>query len=397
LKILYHHRINSKDGQAVHMDELIHAFEQLGHEVLVVGPKSFARASFGHNPAFVNALKRAIPQFAYEILELGYNVLAFARLNKACSQFQPDFLYERHNLYTLAGAWLARLRRLPRLLEVNAPLADERAANDGLAFPALAHRLEYWSWRNATFALPVTHVLAQYFERAAVDPDRICVIANAINPEIFGAAPAPENAKAALGLSDKLVIGFTGFMREWHGLDAIVDWLSDGAPPSAHLVLIGEGPALPGLKSQADRLGVSDRITFAGLVDRDRIAEQVAAFDIAIVPKCVEYCSPLKLFEYMALGKAIIAPDQANIREILVDRQSTLLCKSGDRRSLYAALNALASAPELRKSLGDNAKETIAARRLNWRENAMRITSLAQSAIDSGRRASAERLSPTSP
>src|SRR5277367_4732643 len=65
LKILYHHRIGSKDGQAVHMDELIHAFEQLGHEVLVVGPKSFANASFGHDPTFVNTLKRAIPQFTY--------------------------------------------------------------------------------------------------------------------------------------------------------------------------------------------------------------------------------------------------------------------------------------------------------------------------------------------
>jgi glycosyltransferase involved in cell wall biosynthesis len=379
------------------MDELIHAFGQLGHEVLVVGPKSFARASFGHNPTFVNTLKRSIPQFAYELLELGYNALAFARLNKACSQFQPDFLYERHNLYTLAGAWLARLRRLPRLLEINAPLADERAANDGLALSGLAHRLEYWSWRNATFALPVTHVLAQDLGRAGVDPQKICVIANAINPEIFGSAPAPENAKAALGLSDKLVIGFTGFMREWHGLDTIVDWLNEEAPPSAHLLLVGEGPALPGLKSQAERLGVSQRITFAGLVDRSRIAEQVAAFDVAIVPKCVEYCSPLKLFEYMALGKAIVAPDQANIREILVDQQSTLLCKSGDKKSLYAALTALASDPELRKSLGDKAKETIVTRRLSWRENAMRVIGLAQSAIDNSRRVSTERLSPSNP
>ncbi len=393
LKILYHHRISSKDGQAVHMEELIHAFEQLGHEVLVVGPKSFARASFGHDPTFINALKRSIPQFAYELLELGYNALAFARLNAAYSRFRPDFLYERHNLYTLAGAWLGRLRRLPRLLEINAPLADERAANDGLAFPALARRLEYWSWRNATFALPVTHVLARYLARAGVASEKTSVIANAINPEIFGAAPDPDAAKAALGLKDKLIVGFAGFVREWHGLDAVIDWLNEGAPPAAHLFVIGEGPALPGLKSQAERLGVSDRVTFAGLVDRSRIADHVMAFDIAMVSKCVEYCSPLKLFEYMALGKAIIAPNQENIREILVDRKSTLLFDPSDRKSLFAALVALASSAELRQSLGDGARETIATRQLRWTDNGDRIVAIARQAIEARQLSTGARFS----
>ena len=393
MKILYHHRIGSKDGQAVHMDELIHAFEQLGHEVLVVGPKSFARASFGHDPTFVNALKRSIPQFAYEILELGYNVLAFSRLNAACSRFRPDFLYERHNLYTLAGAWLGRFRRLPRLLEINAPLADERAANNGLALSSLAHRVEYWSWRQATYALPVTHVLAQYLDRAGVAPDRIRVIANAIDPEMFGKAPAPDTAKAALGLAGKLVVGFTGFVRDWHGLDTVIDWLSEEAPPSAHLFVVGEGPALPGLKAQADRLGVSGRVTFAGLVDRSRIADHMAAFDIAIVPKCVEYCSPLKLFEYMALGKAIVAPNQENIREILVDRKSTLLFDPSDRKSLFAALVTLASSAELRQSLGDGAREAIATRRLRWTDNADKIVALARQAIEAAPLSTGARLS----
>ncbi|HWU26070.1 MAG TPA: glycosyltransferase, partial [Rhizomicrobium sp.] len=236
MRILFHHRIRSKDGQAVHMDELVHAFQELGHEVLLVGPKSFARASFGHDPKLINALKSRIPQFAYEILELGYNVVAFARLEKASRQFKPDFLYERHNLYTLAGAWVSRLHRLPRLLEINAPLAHERAANDGLALRWLAHLLEDWSWRTAAFALPVTHVLAGFLRRGGVKEKCIRVIPNAINKGTFDIAPSSEEAKASLGLDGKIVVGFTGFVREWHGLDRVVDWLGGDAPRTAHLL-----------------------------------------------------------------------------------------------------------------------------------------------------------------
>jgi hypothetical protein len=110
LKILYHHRIRSKDGQAVHLEELIGALRGLGHEVLLVGPNAFARASFGHDPKLIVGLKKFAPNILYELLELGYNVPAYVRLHRACRKFRPDFIYERYNLYTLDGTWCGRLR-----------------------------------------------------------------------------------------------------------------------------------------------------------------------------------------------------------------------------------------------------------------------------------------------
>src|SRR5215472_3184596 len=162
MKILYHHRIGSRDGQAVHMDELIAALRERGHEVLVVGPRSISQASFGHDPKLVNALKRNMPRSVYEILELGYNAISFVRLSAAYMRFRPDVFYERANLYTIAGALLSKLGSAPYLLEVNAPLAAERSANGGLAFPNLARFLEAWTWKRATYALPVTDVLAEH-------------------------------------------------------------------------------------------------------------------------------------------------------------------------------------------------------------------------------------------
>ena len=83
MKILYHHRIRSKDGQAVHLEELIRAFRACGHDVILAGPAAFARASFGADPKLVGLMKRLMPKFVYELLEIGYIIPAYRRLRRA--------------------------------------------------------------------------------------------------------------------------------------------------------------------------------------------------------------------------------------------------------------------------------------------------------------------------
>jgi len=379
VKILYHHRIRSKDGQAVHVEELIAALRALGHEVVVAGPESFARASFGHDPKLLGIVKKLLPKAIYEVLELAYNVPAYRRLHRAWRKEKPDLLYERCNLYLLAGAWLKKRTGIKMLLEINAPLARERAAFGGLGLPLLARRLEQYVWRSADFALPVTNVLAQEIRAAGVQPERLLVIPNGIDPMRFALAQNSQTAKSALGLSGKLVLGFTGFMRDWHGLSDVLDWMAGAdVPKHVHLLLVGDGPALAGLKAQAARLNLTDRVTFAGLVDRDAVARMVAVFDIALQPKSVEYASPLKLFEYMALGKAIVAPDQANIREVLQVDVSGILFDPAEPASMTGAIARLAGDENLRARLGEGARKAIDERGYTWRENARRVAALAE-------------------
>ena len=257
----------------------------------------------------------------------------------------------------------------------------------GSALPRLARALEHYVWRSADIVLPVTKVLAGEIRAAGVPEKNIVVLPNAIDPARFMQQTDVAAAKAALGLSGKLVLGFTGFVRDWHGLDAVVDWLaSPEAPRDVHLLMVGEGPALPALKAQAAKLDIADKITFAGLVDRDTVAKMVAAFDIALQPKSVEYASPLKLFEYMALGKAIVAPDQPNIREVLEPGVSGLLFDPSQAGSLTATIGRLAGDPQLRARLGAGARDTIGARGHTWEENARKVASLAQNANSHARR-----------
>jgi glycosyltransferase involved in cell wall biosynthesis len=117
-------------------------------------------------------------------------------------------------------------------------------------------------------------------------------------------------------------------------------------------------------------------LTCLGLVDRDRIAGHVAAFDIALQPQVVAYASPLKLFEYMALGRAIVAPDQANIREVLTDGENALLFRPGDPAHFAAQIVRLCADQALRRRLGDAASATIDTRGYTWDDNARRVAAL---------------------
>jgi len=376
LRILYHHRIGSKDGQAIHIESLLTALRQAGHEVCVVAPPSFDRVEFGSEANWLAHLRRWLPRPARELMEVLYNVAILWRLYRVTLRFRPDLIYERYNLFTIAGIVFARLYKLPIFLEVNAPLAAERAAFGGLTLSRLATWLERITWRAADLVLPVSCVLAQVIREADVPSERIIVIPNGIDEESFRCLDQ-DKAKIELGLSQKIVLGFIGFIREWHGLREVLEPLCDPRfPPELHLLIVGDGPALASLRSDAERLGLLSRITFAGLVERDVVTRYVSAFDIALQPKAVRYASPLKIFEYMAAGKAIIAPDQNNIREILTTGATAWLFEPDNWAAFHEAVLALSRDAPLRRRLGMAARSMIIARRYTWVENARRIATL---------------------
>lgn len=375
MNILYHHRIRSKDGQYVHIEELIQALRKLGHVVTLVEPPAYNNAKFGDDAGVIALLKRYCPGFVYELMEFAYSFVVYWRLREAVLAHQPDCLYERYNLFQPAGVWLKRRFNLPMLLEVNAPVFEERAKYDGIALPWLARWSEGYTWRGADRVLPVTQVLAGRVEAAGVDSEKIVVIPNGINPEEFGGEIGNEQAKRRLGLEGRLVLGFTGFVREWHGLEKVIDLIASG-DPGWHLLIVGDGPARAALEKQAAALNVTSRLTITGVVGRDRVAAHVAAFDIALQPAVVEYASPLKLFEYMALGRPIVAPAQPNIMEILTDGDNALLFDPRDPRSLGKAVERLCRDAGLRQRIGEAARRTIQSRRLTWADNATRVTEL---------------------
>jgi glycosyltransferase involved in cell wall biosynthesis len=379
MKILYHHRTASKDGQSVHIQEMIASLRSLGHEVCVVAPSGGQDSSdMGAQVGWVHKLRARLPKGLYELLELAYSLVAYRRLASAARVFKPDVIYERYNLFLLSGAMLKWRLGLPLLLEVNAPLAHERGQFGGLGLPWLARWSEGVAWNAADWVLPVTRVLADHVKGRGVPDQRIVVIPNGINRAHFSRAPTPDVARQALGWPDALVLGFTGFVRDWHGVDRVVRWLATpSAPANAKLLVVGDGPARTDLETLAEALHVAERVRFTGFVPRDQVPAYVAAFDIALQPAVVQYASPLKLFEYLALDKAVLAPLLPNIEEILHHEENALLFDDAQHGSFENMLTRLCADPELRLRLGRAAGQTIDRLGLTWDRNAERVVDLA--------------------
>jgi glycosyltransferase involved in cell wall biosynthesis len=377
MRILYSHRIQSHDGMSVHVEELVAAFRALGHAVEVVGPGFYAEATFGAESRMVARLRRLLPGAAGELAEVAYNLPAYRRLLRVCREFRPDFIYERANLYYLAGAWLARRTGLPYFLEVNSPLAEERSRHGGLRLRALARAAEAYTWRRADCVLAVSEVLRQRILAAGCAPERMRVVPNGVVAERFAALSEPDPRQGP-------VLGFVGFVRAWHGLDAVIRVLAREAP-EASLVVVGEGPARAALEALAVSLGVADRLRFTGLIEPERLPQVLAGFDIALQPRAVDYASPLKIFDYMAAGRAIVAPDQPNIRELLTHEHTALLFDPAREGAMGEAILRLLGDPALRRRLGAAARAELRRRDFTWTGNAARITAWATAFTRPGR------------
>ena len=368
LKVLYHHRTRSRDGQSVHIDEMIAALRAAGHYVIVVEPKR------------VDALKPArgkqvLPKFLYELLEFGYSGLELAKMVGHIIRSRPDAIYERANIFMLSGVWAARFFGLPLLVEVNAPLTEERAKFDGLALEWLARWTEETAWRAADFVLPVTAVLGKYAERAGVPPSRIVVTSNGVDLNRFDAQERTDRSESSS--ATPTVLGFVGYIREWHGLPLILELMaSDAALKDTHLLVVGDGPGRATIERKAQQLGIAERVCVTGIVERDELASYIRQFDVALQPEVTAYASPLKLFEYMALACAIVAPDTENIREILTDQGDSLLFAPNDAKALAQAVRSLVQDPKLRHRLGMAARATLVSNNITWQRNAERAADL---------------------
>jgi glycosyltransferase involved in cell wall biosynthesis len=383
MRILYHHRIRSKDGQYVHLEEMVHALRAQGHQVEIVGPRHVETEEFGSDAGIVSVLKRWMPGPGYELAELAYSLADYRRLAAAIRRFRPDVIYERYNLYFPSGVWAKRRYNLPLLLEVNAPLFEERSRFGGIALPRLARWSEQVVWRGADVVLPVTQVLADRVSEAGVPAERIQVVPNGINAESFANLPSRSAAQQKLQLDGKLVLGFVGFMREWHGLERVLEFMASSPVRDRLFALfIGDGPARDGLEKRAAALGLSASMRVTGVIPRPELPAMLAAFDVALQPAVVPYASPLKLFEYLALGLPIIAPDTPNIREILSDGENAALFHDGNDESFRECLARVCTDPVLRGCIAEGARATIESQGLTWGRNAERVSALASALVE---------------
>jgi glycosyltransferase involved in cell wall biosynthesis len=148
------------------------------------------------------------------------------------------------------------------------------------------------------------------------------------------------------------------------------------AERGVRLLLVGDGPAYPELYHYAKMHNLLSTVIFTGPIRRQEIASHIAAMDIAVQPSATEYACPMKILEYMGMGRCIVASDQPNIRELLEDGVSGYLFRAGDRGSFNKVLLNAIDDQAGRQSVGQQAHKKIHQERYLWGANVERIAAL---------------------
>jgi len=378
MKILYHHRTLGDGAEGVHVASMIRAFRRLGHTVRVVSLIGDTTNVTTTKTRHLGRLVRWTPRAAYEAIEAGYSIAGHCLLTAQIRRWRPDLVYERHALFNLAGVTAARRAGVPIVVEVNAPLAWERAHHEHLAFRRLANRAEHLTWRLADRIAVVSTPLKRYVSATGVAPDRIAVVPNGADPSVFRPdAAARAVLRAQLGLPpDRIVIGFVGILRPWHGVELLLDAFARlGDRSNAHLLIVGDGPSRPAFEAMAATMGLRDRVTVTGRVAHDDVARYLSTFDVAVSPRATFYASPMKVPEYMATGLAVAAPRTPNLRDLIADGDTGVLFEADDAASLAATLGSLVGDRALRARLGARARQAVITGR-TWDHNAIRVLDL---------------------
>lgn len=396
-----------RKGAAVHVRELVGAFGRAGHNVVLAAqmlnkspwekPAEIETPVLQIRPASgalsaVLALKEFNEMLGVEnslpgeLRRILYNKELEAELKRRFENDPPDFIYERGSLYATAGVSLARELNVPLLLELNAPLAVEQSAYRATGFGELAAQAERWTLSQAGAVIAVSSTLREHVAALGVAQDRIHVLPNGVNPAVFHPGPPEEETRARLKLDGGPVIGFVGGLRPWHGVEilpALLERLT-GNYPNVRLVIAGDGQLRRELERVVQERGLAQNVTFTGLLPHEEVPAVIRQFDVALAPYAQPdhafYFSPLKLFEYMACGVAVVAPALGQIAEVVRDGETGLLYPPGNLDALAERCETLLADANLRRGLGDAASKLVHDQ-FTWDKNAGRVIELARSLI----------------
>jgi len=397
MNVLYHHRTRGKGAEGAHIKGIVMAFRKLGHKVTLssihnVDPTKPVEKLTKQisSPAESKSFKHKIleftkymPEFVFEMLEILYNLFALRQITKEIKIEKPTFIYERYSLFMFATVWYANKRNIPMILEVNDSALVERVRH--LLFKKIACKIELWTFQNATGLV----FISSYFQKLAQDnytniaPSVISP--NAADTDVFNPAKYPtEEAKAAFGLTGKTVCGFAGAFHHWHGIDWFVEEVISDLKnyPQLALFLVGDGPRHQYILDLAIENQITDQLLMPGRIEHNEIPKAIAAMDFGIIPDSNDYGSPMKLFEFMAMGKGMIVPDFTPITEVVEDNYNSWLFKRKNKQDCVKRFFEVASDFEQLKKVGDNAIEYIETKR-QWRHNVEQIIKLANCASSS--------------
>lgn len=374
-------------GASIHIQEMVRAFSAAGHEVEVFAPRpGAAPQSF---PGKVHGIPVTLPQFTADDLlraetddrvfkerrnlAIAENLAAAVKRRHAAAPF--DFVYERLSLWSTAGVNCADELGIPCIVEMNAPLLEEQQQYRKLCLKTEAEAIEAAVMRKADAIFAVSDGVRDYALGKGASADSLIVLPNGVDPDCY----TPTGSVAQFPGDTALpVIGFSGSLKPWHGLEDLLEAfrLVHNRGIGCRLLIAGDGPHRTMVEGFAAGARLKDRIHVTGWIEHHNMPAFIRRMDIATAPYPeLEqfYFSPLKLFEYMACGRAVVASRIGQIPDVIRDGDNGVLSEPGDVAALADNLEKLLRKPQLRMQLGRAAHVSMQGR--SWFDSGLKIVS----------------------
>jgi|25_taG_2_1085351.scaffolds.fasta_scaffold00878_11 glycosyltransferase involved in cell wall biosynthesis len=278
-------------------------------------------------------------------------------------------VWQRHDLFSGPGRKLADKYKVPLITSVEA-LAVWEAAKWGVKRPGwgswLENKFEAKALKESDLVCCVSSELKEKVLSLGVDPTKVIITPNRVDSSLFNPEVSGKEIIKKYNLSGKRVIGWTGSFRDFHGIDHIIEAFSliEERYPDVVLMLVGDGNQMADIKNLIQTNNLKDKVILTGKQEFTDIPKYVSIFDIAIVSARSSegfHYSPLKLREYKALGKAVIAPRAGELPQLFTDKQDLLLYDTGNVTDLSGKIEELLTNIDLKTRLEKNS--------VNWFQN----------------------------
>lgn len=321
-------------GYGSHMRGMVNGFREEGHtvEILVLGNKPHSTDSSKQTNSFKSILKKVLPKIIWrtlkEIQQIRFDKHATRELRTAIQKFNPDIVYERSAWMSNGSVQVLKQFNLKHVIEINAPFEEEvKEFEKASSFISFIGKKKLQNLlQSAHLVSPITSSLQKHIvKNYGVNPQNCFVVPNAIDKsEIQITESRVEDIRKIFNLTDKIVVGFVGSIFPYHGVDRLIHAVSKLNNSDVELLIVGDGYLIPELQEQARALGLKSRVHFTGSVPKEDVYNHITAMDIVTLPNTEWYCSPVKLFEYGALGKVVLAVNEAGVSDVMTDTDGLL-------------------------------------------------------------------------
>jgi len=389
--------LNIISGPQLHVVAVISGLTKLGHRVRTVAFQGgklgwsddlqrWFPPQFGPTRAkWFRMIESPVRRTQYELQLPFVGFFDSLRYADACTHLLKDFdiLYERYGYMGHGGVLAARRLGIPIIIELNGNIVkeiDEMGVQMSPTQRHLGRWITYQTLQGANRIIVVSEALKDTLTAEfGISSAKTSVVLNGTNVDLFSQPYDKREVRVNYNIGSGPIVAFVGIFQPWHGVDLLVSSYRQVHKrfPTSELVIIGDGQGRETVIAQLEDLGLTEHVKLLGRLPQDQVAAVLSLTDVAVAPYPFDHGdivgTPLKIIEYMAAGKAIVA-STAPIHEIIADGQTGLRVKPANAEALAQGICRLLEDESLRTRLAANAR--VQAQNYSWHRVVERLENI---------------------